>query len=276
MGVKVKILFLFTLSLPENRGLHDHHVGTVHPGQMSLPVLRPPSHDWGTIRPNISATAATTSNAHPGEDPQSGSPPTRTGPCWPEGAPAESLCPGQKLEMQLKSWQHQFVPLPLRGILLSAGVQCLFCLFTDSGETLHVRVSCRGAGPEGWPPAAIQCHHLLVPPPQPALEEECGGGAHHHLQARPQRQRGQIHTRYGQTSAVRVSLSERFNHWYTLEHERWRHFTHKVIEKNLIKNVVFEIMNLKFTHTLFLSGMHVWWTCLWDTNRVKVFWNMTS
>lgn len=61
-----------SLPLAENCGLHDHHVRPLHAGQMSLPVLRPASHDRDTASSHCAAAAATaaTTAAHgtPGKD----------------------------------------------------------------------------------------------------------------------------------------------------------------------------------------------------------------
>jgi len=99
---------MYNLSLlPENGGLHDDHVRSLHAGQVPLPVLRPASHGRGPGRLRPSAAAAHTPSStaadtspRPGEN--GGPHPAGAAPGRPQGDAPESLCPGRKEFIFLK------------------------------------------------------------------------------------------------------------------------------------------------------------------------------
>lgn len=79
----------------ENGGLHDDDVRALHAGQMPVPVLRPASHGRGPGSPSPSASASAAAPTRPGEDARPGPHAAGAAPRRPQGAAAESLCPGK-------------------------------------------------------------------------------------------------------------------------------------------------------------------------------------
>jgi len=78
---------------PENGGLHDDHVGALHAGQVSLPVLRPSQHGRPTGRPRSSPTSS------PSATRQDLRPPGAAA-GRPARPAAESVCSGSSPDLQ--------------------------------------------------------------------------------------------------------------------------------------------------------------------------------